>query len=1391
MTRSHRAGRMWAWLTSAALVATACLAASPAMADTAPSDPALPATVSADSMPTVQINGVVWNQQIVGSRVYVAGNFTKARPAGAAAGTSEVDRPYMLAYDLRTGVLVSSFAPAPNAQVRDLALSPDGKRLYAVGNFTTIAGATRYRIAAFDTATGALVATFKPIINAPIQAVTATNNAVVIGGSFTSVNGVTRTKLAALDATTGATLAFNPTFSDGSVTSAVFSPTGDSVAVGGSFTSVNGSSDPGYGLARLSLQTSALLPLSANTQIRNGGAQSAILSLESDADYFYGTGYHFGGGGNVEGTFAVSWLTGSLVWVEDCHGDTYSAFPVGDVIYAASHKHYCGNSAGFPQTDPWTFHRATAVTKAVRGTNTADIYGYPDHVGQPRPEILNWYPEVNTGTFTGKNQGPWTMSGNSQYVLMGGEFTRVNNGPQQGLARFAVSTIAPNKEGPKRYGSTFPITAKSFVSGSVRLAWSSNYDYDNETLTYAVYRQSTATSPIYKQTVTTPFWKPQTMTFTDTGLTPGSSQRYRLVATDPFGNTAQSDWTTVTVSAGVSLSPYASAVMNDNATNYWRLDEPSGPTVYDWSGLLDATAGSGVTLGAAGAISGDSDSSAQFDGSGSGLVATNTAVTGPQTFAIEAWFKTTSTAGGKIVGFGNANTGDSSNYDRHVYMGTDGKVNFGVYPGDLRVLSSGAAYNDGRWHLVTASLGADGMKLYVDGGRVAQRSDTTSAQSYSGFWRIGGDSTWSGAPYFAGTIDDVSIYAAPLTATQVNNHWIAAGGSSTIPAAPADAYGAAVYNLSPDLYWRLGESSGTTAVDSGTSGNVGTYSGGVTKGAVGALSNVNNAAASFNGSDGLVASVTPTTGPSTYSEELWFKTTTGSGGKLIGFGSSATGTSGAYDRHVYMENSGQLTFGVWTGQTNTITTPDAYNDGTWHHMVATQSSAGLALYVDGQLRGTNPQTGAQDYSGYWRVGGDTTWGPQPWFSGTLDEVAVYSTALTQVQVQQHWQLGGGTAPNQPPVAAFTTSTSALAVSVDGSGSSDPDGTVSSYAWTFGDAGTATGATASHTYAAAGTYAVTLTVTDNGGASTSTTKQVTIASAPNQPPVAAFTTSTSALAVSVDGSGSSDPDGTVSSYAWTFGDAGTATGATASHTYAAAGTYAVTLTVTDNGGASTSTTKQVTIAAPPAPGALASDSFARTVASGWGTAETGGAWTQTGTASRFSVDGSSGVHQVVAGATAIGSALTSVSSASADTAVTLSPSKIPGGGGAWITLLGRVVGADSYAARVRLQADGTVQLHALRGATPLQGGTVSGLTYAAGDRLRLRIQVIGTSPTTIRAKVWKEGDAEPAAWRVSILDTTAALQTAGSIAVASYLFGTATNGPLTIGYDNLVSTEAML
>jgi len=70
------------------------------------------------------------------------------------------------------------------------------------------------------------------------------------------------------------------------------------------------------------------------------------------------------------------------------------------------------------------------------------------------------------------------------------------------------------------------------------------------------------------------------------------------------------------------------------------------------------------------------------------------------------------------------------------------------------------------------------------------------------------------------------------------------------------------------------------------------------------------------------------------------------------------------------------------------------------------------------------------------------------------------------------------------------------------------------------------------------------------------------------------TATAGQPVAFDGTGSYDADGTIVSYAWNFGDAGTGSGANPSHTYVAAGTYTVTLTVTDNKGATGSATTRV-------------------------------------------------------------------------------------------------------------------------------------------------------------------------------------------------------------------------
>ncbi len=88
--------------------------------------------------------------------------------------------------------------------------------------------------------------------------------------------------------------------------------------------------------------------------------------------------------------------------------------------------------------------------------------------------------------------------------------------------------------------------------------------------------------------------------------------------------------------------------------------------------------------------------------------------------------------------------------------------------------------------------------------------------------------------------------------------------------------------------------------------------------------------------------------------------------------------------------------------------------------------------------------------------------------------------------------------------------------------------------------------------------------------------------PNQPPIGAFIYSPknpiANQTIIFDASNSTDPDGTVTNYEWDFGDAETGFGKVTTHSYANNGTYTANLTVTDDKGATNSTSKEITVGA---------------------------------------------------------------------------------------------------------------------------------------------------------------------------------------------------------------------
>jgi len=143
---------------------------------------------------------------------------------------------------------------------------------------------------------------------------------------------------------------------------------------------------------------------------------------------------------------------------------------------------------------------------------------------------------------------------------------------------------------------------------------------------------------------------------------------------------------------------------------------------------------------------------------------------------------------------------------------------------------------------------------------------------------------------------------------------------------------------------------------------------------------------------------------------------------------------------------------------------------------------------------------------------------------------------------------------------------------------DPDQGIQNWRWDFSDGGTYWGSTAYHTFYSQGDHSATLTVYDFRGASAVTVIPISVGP-PNGPPVAkAAATPTSGpapLTVGFSSAGSYDPEGAPLSYKWNFGDGVISTAENPNHTYATPGIYTVTLTVTDNWGATGSASLEVT------------------------------------------------------------------------------------------------------------------------------------------------------------------------------------------------------------------------
>jgi hypothetical protein len=209
--------------------------------------------------------------------------------------------------------------------------------------------------------------------------------------------------------------------------------------------------------------------------------------------------------------------------------------------------------------------------------------------------------------------------------------------------------------------------------------------------------------------------------------------------------------------------------------------------------------------------------------------------------------------------------------------------------------------------------------------------------------------------------------------------------------------------------------------------------------------------------------------------------------------------------------------------------------------------------------------------------------------------------------------------------------------------------------------------------------------------------------------------------------------------------------------------------------------------------VARDVFSRTVANGWDAAEMGGGYSVSGAAVDLAVLQDAGMLRLPAGGTARAAFLSDVSVHGVDLSFSVAFDSLPAGGPLYAYgLLRRTGTGAAYRPKMIIAADGAVDVHAgvVVGGTERSLGRptrVSGLSAAAGEILRLRATATGSDPTTLRVRVWPDGDPEPTHWDFSAIDWTGDLQAAGGVGITGYLGIRSTAGPIVLRFDDLVAT----
>ncbi len=445
-------------------------------------------------------------------------------------------------------------------------------------------------------------------------------------------------------------------------------------------------------------------------------------------------------------------------------------------------------------------------------------------------------------------------------------------------------------------------------------------------------------------------------------------------------------------SSSSSSQTYSQRVAADGAGSYWRLGETSGTTAADGGATPHAGTYSGTyTQNQGGAPQGDTNPAVNFGG-GKVTAGDNYDFAGTAAFSVELWVRPTTPSWSYLMS--KAMFGNNGWY---FYTDPSGTIYFGREAGGTGVdISAVGAMQAGVWTHVVATYDGATSRLYINGTLAASAADTGSMPGNATSLTIGDSSDPGATMPFGGRIDEVAVYPTALSASTVANHFGFTGAGQS--------YTARVAADSPNSWWRLGETTGTTAVDRGTANAAGTFGGTYTLGAPGA-SGDGNTATTFAGGNLNVGDVYDFDANQSFTIEAWVAPTSLGWSDIVAKESDAANGWSVYsgpDGSVYVE--------LYNGSNvQTVASPSgALTVGQWAHVAATSDGTSLRLYVNGVLvaSGWVWVTLGSSSSPLVIANGCSNWCP---FNGRVDEVAVWTQALSGFQVAVHAKgIGGST-----------------------------------------------------------------------------------------------------------------------------------------------------------------------------------------------------------------------------------------------------------------------------------------------------------------------------------------------------------------------------------------------